>query len=73
MLLNPVWVILLNRGRPTFLVDAMLGNIAKKLRLLGYDSYYSSNVSDDKVIFKAKKEGRVNLKPLSKIIEEETK
>lgn len=59
MLLNPIWVMLLNRGRPTFLVDAMLGNIAKKLRLLGYDSYYSSNVSDDEVIFKAKKEGRV--------------
>ena len=49
----------LNREKPTFLVDAMLGNIAKKLRLLGYDSYYSSNVSDDEVIFKAKKEGRI--------------
>lgn len=59
MLLNPVWVMSLNRGRPTFLVDAMLGNIAKKLRLLGYDSYYSSNVSDDEIIFKAKKEGRI--------------
>jgi len=52
-------VIPLNREKPTFLVDAMLGNIAKKLRLLGYDSYYSSNVSDDEVIFKAKKEGRI--------------
>jgi len=49
----------LNREKPTFLVDAMLGNIAKKLRLLGYDSYYSSSVSDNEVIFKAKKEGRI--------------
>jgi len=42
-----------------FLVDAMLGNIAKKLRLLGYDSEYSSNINDDELILKAEKENRI--------------
>jgi len=42
-----------------FLVDAMLGNIAKKLRLLGYDSEYSSNMNDDELVLKAKKENRI--------------
>ena len=42
-----------------FLVDAMLGNIAKKLRLLGYDSEFSSNMNDDELILKANKENRI--------------
>jgi len=33
-----------------FLVDAMLGNIAKKLRLLGFDSEYVSDIDDFKLI-----------------------
>ncbi len=37
----------------------MLGNIAKKLRLLGYDSEYSSNINDDELILNAKKENRI--------------
>jgi len=45
--------------QPTFLVDAMLGNIAKKLRLLGYDSEYFSNINDDELILKAEKENRI--------------
>ncbi len=45
--------------QPTFWVDAMLGNIAKKLRLLGYDSEYSSNINDDELILNAKKENRI--------------
>ncbi|MCE9652113.1 MAG: Mut7-C RNAse domain-containing protein [Nitrosarchaeum sp.] len=44
---------------PTFFVDAMLGNIAKKLRLLGYDSKYYSNIDDEKLIDDAKKENRI--------------
>lgn len=44
---------------PTFFVDAMLGNIAKKLRLLGYDTKYSSSIKDDDLIESAKKQGRV--------------
>ena len=30
-----------------FLVDAMLGNIARKLRIMGYDAAYSSGMDDD--------------------------
>lgn len=42
-----------------FLVDAMLGNIAKKLRLLGFDSEYLSDIDDSELIKKAKNEHRV--------------
>lgn len=42
-----------------FLVDAMLGNVAKKLRLLGFDSEYFSNIDDSELIQKAKNEQRV--------------
>jgi len=41
-----------------FLVDAMLGNIAKKLRLLGFDSEYVSDIDDSKLIETAKNENR---------------
>ena len=44
---------------PRFFVDAMLGNIAKKLRLLGYDTKYSSNIADDNLIEFAKVEDRI--------------
>ncbi len=37
----------------------MLGNIAKKLRLLGYDAEYFSNINDDELILKAEKENRI--------------
>ncbi len=45
--------------KPIFIVDAMLGKLAKKLRLLGYDSFYSSNMEDDKIIQLAKNENRI--------------
>jgi len=41
-----------------FLVDAMLGNIAKKLQLFGFDSEYFSDIDDSKLIKKAKNENR---------------
>ncbi len=41
-----------------FLVDAMLGNIAKKLRLFGFNSEYISDIDDSKLIEKAKNENR---------------
>ena len=41
-------------NEPTFFVDAMLGNIARKLRLLGYDSQYFSDIDDKKLIDSAK-------------------
>ena len=47
--------------KPKFFVDAMLGKLAKKLRLLGYDTFYSSNVADDEIIILAKGQDRVLL------------
>ena len=41
-----------------FLVDAMFGNIAKKLRLFGFDSEYFSDIDDSKLIEQAKNENR---------------
>lgn len=41
-----------------FLVDAMLGNIAKKLQLLGFDAEYCSDMEDLKLIEKSKNEQR---------------
>lgn len=42
-----------------FFVDAMLGKLAKKLRVLGYDSVYSSDKEDDEIINIAKNENRI--------------
>lgn len=39
----------------------MLGNLAKKLRILGYDSKYFSSIEDDKLILIAKNEKRIIL------------
>ncbi len=45
--------------KPLFIVDAMLGKLAKKLRLLGYDTLYSSSMEDDEIIQLAKNENRI--------------
>ncbi len=45
--------------KPNFIVDSMLGNLAKKLRVLGYDSKYFSSIEDDKLILIAKNEKRM--------------
>ncbi|MGA9229497.1 MAG: Mut7-C RNAse domain-containing protein [Nitrosotalea sp.] len=60
--------------KPIFIVDAMLGNLAKKLRILGYDSKYFSSIEDDKLIAIAKNEKRINLtkdEQLTKIAEKQ--
>ena len=44
-----------------FIVDAMLGNVAKKLRLLGYDSKYFAYIDDNNLLDIARKEGRIIL------------
>ena len=45
--------------KPTFFVDAMLGNIAKKLRLMGFDSKYDSQIIGNDLINLAMKENRI--------------
>ena len=37
----------------------MLGNIAKKMRMLGFDTKYSANISDDEVLELARKDNRI--------------
>lgn len=44
-----------------FLVDAMLGKLAKWLRILGYDTLYFRDLEDERLIALAEAEGRVLL------------
>jgi uncharacterized protein with PIN domain len=44
--------------KPRFLVDAMLGSLARRLRLLGFDAAYTIS-SDDELIGKALRENRI--------------
>ena len=65
----------MSEKRPNFIVDAMLGNLAKKLRILGYDSKYFSSIEDDKLIAIAKNEKRIILtkdEQLTKIAEKQS-
>ena len=44
-----------------FLVDAMLGKLARWLRLLGYDAEYGRDASDNQLLHQAARESRVLL------------
>ena len=46
---------------PRFLADAMLGRLARWLRLLGYDTAYDSKIDDNEVVYRSLKEGRIVL------------
>lgn len=46
-------------GAPKLLVDAMLGRLAKWLRLLGYDAEYWRDGSDEALIARARAEDRL--------------
>jgi uncharacterized protein with PIN domain len=46
---------------PRFLVDGMLGRLAKWLRLLGYDTVYDNSASDPELARRSRAEGRVLL------------
>ncbi len=45
--------------KPSFIVDGMLGNLARKMRLLGYDSRYESSAEDSDLIKMAEKQRRI--------------
>jgi hypothetical protein len=47
-------------GAPRFLADAMLGRLARWLRILGYDAEYFPG-EDDELIRRARREGRLLL------------
>lgn len=44
-----------------FSADAMLGRLAKWLRLLGFDTLYSPDITDRRLLQTAKEEGRIIL------------
>jgi len=44
-----------------FLVDAMLGKLARWLRLLGHDAEYGRDASDEELLERARAEGRLLL------------
>ena len=48
-----------NEVKPRFFVDAMLGNVARKLRLMGYDTRYEAGIEDKQLIELAKKDHRI--------------
>ncbi len=44
-----------------FIADAMLGSLARWLRMLGYDTLYSRSFNDNQILKLAQKEGRIIL------------
>lgn len=60
-------------NKKTFVVDAMLGKLSKKLRLLGYDTVYSSDIDDDKLIQLAKDENRIIISKDSQLVKKAIK
>jgi len=46
-------------NKPRFIIDSMLGNLATKLRLLGFDSKFYSDINDIKLMEIAKNENRM--------------
>jgi len=50
-----------NGAKPRFIVDAMLGDLARWLRMLGYDTVYDKNMPDWKQLEIAAEQGRILL------------
>lgn len=51
----------MNLTRPAFVVDGMLGGLARKLRMFGFDTLYYNNAEDARLIDLALEEERVLL------------
>ena len=45
-------------SRPKFIVDAMLGSLARKLRIFGFDTSYYKSGEDSNLLTLAREEGR---------------
>jgi len=53
---------------PSFVIDSMLGTIAKKMRILGFDSKYLATIDDEDLILLAKKENRTIITKDSQVV-----
>ena len=51
----------MSRPPPTFAADAMLGSLARWMRLLGYDCTYSRDAQDDDLVAVSRSEARIVL------------
>jgi uncharacterized protein with PIN domain len=49
------------RSTPTFIVDQMLGELSRWLRILGYDAEYSKDLTDQQLIQRSRIEKRILL------------
>ncbi|HYZ50211.1 MAG TPA: DUF5615 family PIN-like protein, partial [Nitrososphaeraceae archaeon] len=51
----------LHNKRPSFLADAMLGSVARKLRIFGFDTLYTASLRDDIILKIAAEQNRIIL------------
>jgi uncharacterized protein with PIN domain len=51
----------MSSDRPRFIADAMLGKLARWLRILGYDAAFDTKIRDEDLIARARAEGRILL------------
>lgn len=51
----------INMSAPRFIADAMLGSLAKWLRIMGFDTLYFRVIEDSELVRIAKQEGRILL------------
>ena len=60
----------MSENKSKFIVDAMLGKLTKKLRVLGYDTVYSSDKDDNEIINIAKNENRILITKDSQLVKQ---
>lgn len=56
--------------RPRFVVDSMLGRLARSLRTLGFDAAYAASFDDEELVRRAFREGRLLLTRDRDLVEE---
>ncbi|MCL4435664.1 MAG: hypothetical protein M1503_00840 [Thaumarchaeota archaeon] len=56
-----------------FIVDGMLGSLARKLRIFGYDTLYKADLSDNEILEAASGEGRTILTSDQKLADRASK
>ena len=53
--------LLVNQSTPIFIADAMLGSVARKLRIFGFDTLYNVDINDNEILKIAIDQNRVVL------------